>query len=143
MTRRADDLKLRCKVFERVARAVGSFPYVDRAVPLLLRISWSGFWGFRRVGYVSVNEKIHRGYDFPANISPFSLMWLHKDVTSREEAPSDFWMSPDSVGFCFCFPGYQMRLNYSGDPVGEDDKVLRVVWELLKPRKDHVSGRTP
>lgn len=142
MTRRADDLKLRCKVFERVARAVGSFSYVERAVPLLLRISWfSGFGGSGSVRYVSVNEKLHSGYDFPAHICTDSLMWVHNNVSSREEAPSEFWMSPVSV--VFCFPGYQMRLTYRGDPVGEDDKVLRVVWKLLQPRKDHVSGRTP
>lgn len=78
ITRRVDTLRRRCEAFERVARAVGSFAYVDRTAPLLLCVRKGG----DSVTYETVNSKEYRAQDLPVEIGPRMARRLASDGLS-------------------------------------------------------------
>lgn len=139
--RKADTLKSRCKVFERVVRAVGSYSYAERSAPLLLHLSLISRCGY--ISYKTVNTVSHRGYDLPAQIGASFSQWLRWGERFRAGNASHvsfgyldpmvhvlfYWDSGKSVQFS-CLP--------------ENGHFNNKMWEeAMKPRQDHVSGKTP
>lgn len=142
--REKNPLKHKCELFERVVRAVGSFPYVERAVPSLLCKRWGS--GDICVDFRTVNEVLHRGYDLPARVCRYGLWWVRKGRGFRDETPDALWIVPTpgllESALLFWASGEEAGLLYHSHQ--GIDPSLKMTWELLtRPRKDHVSGRTP
>ena len=137
--RRADPLESRCKVFERVVRAVGSYSYAERSVPLLLRIT---LIPHSYLSYQTVNTIIHRGYDLPAEIWTSSLQWVRAGVNFRTGNPCCI------VWRCICKPVTNAFFYWHTKESVEfnclkENIHFNKMWETTKPRQDHVSGKTP
>lgn len=133
--RRETPLKRRCVVFERVLRAVGSFTYVEHAVPLLLRLLLRGNCCI----YETANKIRHRGYDLPAEIGVGYRKWARMEKLCRDDAPEVIWMTGGFVDELLLGYGglhFEIFFSYTLDSA---PKMLG----FMHPRKDHVSSKTP
>lgn len=146
LVRRVDSLKARCAVFERVLRSGAAVPYAERAAHHLLsgcslRRDDGGRTGY--FVYNTVNRVTHHGFDLPAVVSPVGCVWYRNGSRHRDSAPCGVNFS--ALGALFRWRKRDSLLaEIRLDPEEDFTEALKTsLFAQLRPRRDHVSGKTP
>lgn len=151
LVRRVDSLRGRCDVFERVLCSGAAVPYAERAAHhLLLGCSQRRLRGdngcltaYLCTVYYTMNGVIHRGFDLPAVFSTVACVWYCYGSRHRDSAPCG--VSFSALGALFRWrKGNRMLAEIRLDPEEEfTESLTEQLFAQLRPRRDHVSGKTP